>query len=96
MKLQYRTVQQAEMSPDIYDGPNCDSVRPRWVSDVEKEGPVEISGNINLDPAAFPPGTRVLIQVPECLSCGLDAEFAKNGKCECGFDWHAWRDNQYS
>lgn len=84
------------MKPDLYDGPNCDIVRPRWVADFEKEGPQEITENIVLSPSAFPPGTRVLIQVPECPNCELDAEFAKDGKCECGFDWHAWRDNKYS
>jgi hypothetical protein len=96
MNLQYRTVQQSEMKPDLYDGPNCDIARPRWVADIEKEGPEEIPGNIVLDPSKFPPGTRVLIQVPVCPDCGLDEEFAADGRCGCGFDWHAWRDNQYS
>ena len=94
--MNFRTIQQARMEPDLYAGNLCDEIRPRWIADVEKEGPTEIDGNIELDPSAYPPGTRILIQVPECPDCGIDAEFATDGKCECGFDWNAWRDGQYS
>lgn len=94
--MNFKTVQTAEMAPDLYHGANCDKVRPRWVADVEKEGREEVNGFLELIPAMFPPGTRVLIQVPTCPECGLDAEYAANGKCECGFDWDAWRDDRYA
>ena len=94
--MNFRTIQEARMEPDLYAGNLCDEVRPRWMSYDEKEGQTEIDGNIELDPSTFPPGTRILIQVPECPECGLNAEFATSGKCDCGFNWNAWRDNQYS
>jgi hypothetical protein len=96
MNLQYQTVQTAEMKPDLYDGPECNDMRPRWVAESEKEGATEIDGFIKLNPSAFPPGTRVLIQVPMCPNCGLNAEYAENLKCECGFDWNAWVEDKYS
>ena len=96
IKMKFKTVNTFEMSPDMYHGRDCNEVRPRWMVGVEKEGPTEINGSIELNPSMFPPGTRVLIQVPECPECGIDAEFATLGKCECGFDWNEWRDSHYA
>lgn len=84
------------MAPDIYAGKNGDEIRPRWVADVEKEGKTEIDGCIELDPSTFPPGTKILIQVPLCPTCQLDADCSNGGGiCDCGFDWNRWTEEQY-
>ena len=97
MKLEYRTIDAAEMKPDLYAGESCDNYRPTWVVSIPKQGEERLSGNLELDPHHYPAGTRILIEVPVCPDCDLDAEYKDiNGKCECGFDWTAWANNQYS
>jgi len=93
--ITYTTVQRAEMAPDLYAGENCDEAMPQWKVTVMGEGEEELDGALELDPAHFPPGTMVLIQVPVCPDCELDAEYAEDGICECGFNWNEWRDAQY-
>lgn len=101
MSMEYRKTQSAIMEPDLYDGPDCDDVRPRWVAYVEKEGRTDIGEDMNLAATTFPPGTRVEISVPICPKCNdLDADYAYamdgDGICQCGFNWNEWRDSEYS
>lgn len=100
MSIKYREIMRAEQSPDVYDGPNCDQHRARWVGSAEgdMDGDGEISDTIALSAATFPPGTRVAISVPLCPDCGESADVANDQteKCECGFDWKAWANDRYS
>ena len=50
-----------------------------------------IEGNIEFDAKAFPPGTRVFIEVPLCPTCNMEPEL-----CECDFDWKAWVNYEFS
>ena len=109
-KLDTECVQYAEMAPDVYDGPECDRVRPRWLTEYDKHG-LDDAGNeegiMELNPANFPAGTRVEIHVPICPRCGNEtADGAVDGICpayssdpeseRCGFDWNEWVANEYS
>lgn len=99
MKIKYETIDFSEMKPDMYDGPNSDEMKPRWVTSVEKEGEVEIGDIITLNSHTFPTGTRVLIQVPVCPQCETYTadQMDENKKCfECGFDWGKWAIDNYS
>lgn len=94
MELKYQTVHETEQRPDVYAGPNCDQIEPRWIGNVDGEGWVEVGlpdGSIAFMPEHFPPGTRVIVQEPECPEC---AEIAS--LCSCGFDWEQWARIEYS
>lgn len=100
--LKMREEYWAEMAPDVYAGPNCDEVRPNWRIDVEKEGPEDIGDLVQLSARTFPPGSQIIIRIPECPQCHTPADFAFNpitmsmDKCECGFDWNEWAQDEYS
>jgi hypothetical protein len=96
----------ADMEPDCYGGNTGDQIRPRWntYADGDKEGGYE--DLLTLDPATFPPGTKLVISIPGCPNCGepwfpdpIRYEAGGplyHGKCDCGFDWDAWVLEQYS
>lgn len=81
----------AEMAPGCYGGEMCDEIEPMWDAyfDGDKEGETS-AAHIVLDPTLFPPGTRVVMSVPECPECHEPA-----GTCDCGFDWIEWTRNTY-
>lgn len=64
--------------------------------------PADFIDILELDAKTFPPGTRVIISVPDCPECFESADFAFDGrtmtmgKCSCGFDWNKWAQNEYS
>ena len=93
--MQYHEITHIKMSPDIYDGENCDQIKPQWIQGVEKEGDVVIEDIITLDCKKFPAGTRIIVEVPCCHECTMDIEMAKNNICECGFDWNEWIDHEF-
>lgn len=102
-KLEMHETMWAEMSPDVYDGPNCDQIRPRWEASAEGDkGGADFIDILELDAKTFPPGTRVIISVPDCPECFESADFAFDsrtmtmGKCSCGFDWNEWARDEYS
>ena len=99
-KLKYREVMWAEQAPDVYDGPNCDQHRPDWRTNEDGSGEVDTGGQDILELAAstFPAGTKVVISVPLCPTCGDSADLGHHmgGKCDCGFDWKAWANDEYS
>lgn len=69
--ISYRATQWATMKPDVYGGPKCDQIVPRW--HVYAEGDKDsdyIRGALKLDGRTFPPGTKVTIQEPVCPDCG--------------------------
>ena len=91
-ETKYEEVARAEMHPDVYGGPNSDQITPMW--EGHWDGDMESFHDrspINLPPEKFPPGTRVIVQMPLCPECELNCEL-----CSCGFDWKAWAKEQYS
>ena len=100
MDLEYEETDRARMEPDVYDGPECDQHRPRWIVSVPKEGDEDIGDVLELSAKTFPPGTRVIIEEPICPKCG---EIYENCMVrgygydnECDFDWKNWAEEQYS
>lgn len=96
----------ATMSPDVYGGPKCDRVTPRWACHAEGDmGSEDYERVLKLDARAFPPGTRIVISEPLCPQCRELREptypapkrghlFPKH--CRCGFDWDNWTLEQFS
>jgi hypothetical protein len=105
-QIKRHETQWAEMSPDIYDGPKCDKVKPRWKTAAEGDrGSDDFETVLHIAARTFPPGTRISIQEPLCPKCDELREpvfpIPKRGPlyagpCRCGFDWDAWRDAEYS
>lgn len=93
--LDYHEIMWAEMAPYLYDGKNCDQVRPRWHCFCDGDMDSEHIDEIQLDPKLFPPGTKVLVMVPECPRCNQIQEFCESSEF-CDFDWALWRDSKYS
>jgi len=96
----------ATMKPDMYDGPECDQMEPRWWTycSGDKEGGFEHEP-LTLDAKMFPPGTVVTVQEPVCPKCEETREpnYSKGKylpgfvpKCRCGFDWESWVANEFS
>ena len=101
--MKYRETMNAEMAPDMYGGPDCDQMLPRWCASTEGDmGDGENHETLELAARTFPPGTRVVISIPECPDCTepadmyFDPETGKTGPCQCGFDWEAWAGDTYS
>ena len=82
----------AELKVDVYDGPNCDQHRPYWnaFSDGDKQDD-DVDGDIVLSPTHFPPGTKIVISIPNCPDCDEIVDI-----CTCGFDWKNWVEEKYS
>ena len=85
--LSYQEVMWAEMKPDLYDGPGCDQVKPAWscFCDGDKDGEdglelIELAAN------TFPPGTKIVVSLPECPECHEIVELCQSSEY-CDFDW---------
>jgi len=99
--MEYLEVDRARMEPDIYDGPNCDEIKPRWIVGFPKEGDTDMGKVLEFDAEHFPPGARVIVESPVCPKCG---EIYENCNLEpgletsrtCDFDWGKWVEEQYS
>ena len=82
----------AEIKVDCYDGKECDRHRKYWNAyadgDMQDEN---ISGNLEISLDQYPPGTKVIISIPECPECDETSD-----TCSCGFDWKNWAEEQYS
>lgn len=98
-ELSMTEIERTEQRPDVYDGPTCDGRRPRWMTET-RSGPDEIKdGIVSLDCRTFPPGTTIVVSVPDCPQCGTQAEDPHVGRvpdCPCGFDWEAWAGDRFS
>jgi hypothetical protein len=105
-KETHRETMWAEMKPDLYGGKNCDKLVPQWscYAEGDKDGEDGLTA-LELAARTFPPGTKVVVSEPLCPDCGQvrcpkfptparGAIYA--GPCECGFDWDAWVESQYS
>ena len=97
--MEYREIMRAEMAPDVYDGPTCDGIRPRWVGSAEgdKDGPDEVGkdGTILFSAKTFPPGAVVTVSLPVCPKCGETADHIQ-WQCGCDFDWREFALDNYS
>lgn len=96
--MEFTETERIRQEPDVYDGPNFDQHRPRWITSYPKEGDDEIEGNVILAAEDFPPGTRIIIQEPICPKCGEIYEncMVRGGDNPCDFDWKQWVDETYS
>ena len=91
VRMDYREISRAEMSPDTYDGLDGGVRRPRWLVSARGErGDAEVPA-VRLQPDHFPPGTVVTVCVPLCPDCKAEADL-----CDCGFDWRLWAEERYS
>lgn len=92
------------MRPDMYGGENCDEMVPNWhcYAAGDKDADDQTTPLI-LDPSSFPPGTKITVEEPACPQCGETRHIDPrptpprfDSKCECGFDWDAWVQNEFS
>lgn len=99
MDNEYNTTAWGEVKADVYAGDPIGSKHEKYI-EMSCEGDMESTREeeISICSSRWPAGTKILIEVPICPKCeDLDAEYQdKNGKCECGFDWKAWAEEQYS
>lgn len=106
-KINFCETGRAVLSPDVYGGESCDQIVPRWETEsAGGKGDKDWVDVLELDARHFPPGTIVTIQEPECPECGTRRDVSVNpeslgeviieAKCDCGFDWEAWTQGEYS
>lgn len=109
--MEYREIMRAENAPDVYDGPTCDGIRPRWMGSAEgdQDGDDEVGrdGAILLAARTFPPGTKISIQSPLCPKCHEtphdmgdfrddSGNWFTKWSCGCDFDWREFTLDNYS
>ena len=95
--MEYHVVASGEVKADVYCGESCDQHEPYIEAQCEGDMDSEKMKDFSFDAKRWPVGTKISIEVPRCPGCEMDAEFQdKHGKCECGFDWKNWADEQYS
>lgn len=105
-KIKLQETLRFHMDPDMYDGPECNQMRPRWYGYAEGDMDGDHQDDaIVLHPRRFPPGTRISVKEPVCPKCDEPREpilpEPETGscfpdKCRCGFDWSEWVANEYS
>lgn len=89
----------ATQAPDVYCGETCDQHEPRWVGSAagDKDGDGPIGATLTLAASTFPPGTRVLVEEPECPQCRtIPHLMGDQWKCECAFDWKSFAEDHFS
>ncbi|CDG88104.1 hypothetical protein [Xenorhabdus bovienii] len=95
--ITYKTASWGEVKADIYSGKNSDEHKPFIEISCDGDMESDTAEEITFDVKRWPVGTKITVEVPCCPTCGLDAEFQnEEGKCECGFDWRNWAEEQYS
>ena len=94
--MEYQEIMWAEAKPDVYDGENCDQIRPLWEAYADGDMDSDtFDHSIELCCKTFPPGTKVVISVPCCPECGQQVEMCRTDE-GCEFDWDEWVQNEYS
>lgn len=95
-KLEYKEIMWAEMSPDMYSGPNCDELKPRWHGFCEGDMDSEYYEEpLQLCATTFKPGTKVIVLEPCCPKCGQIASLCEDYE-PCDFNWDEWVACEYS
>jgi hypothetical protein len=92
--MNYKEVMRGEMKPDVYDGPECDSIKPYWYMYADGDMDGDYVEKILMQAKAFPPGTRIIVQEPCCPKCDMVRELCIADDCD--FDWDAWTMDTYS
>lgn len=108
--LNTHQVMRAEVKADVYGGDECDQVTKQF--EIYCDGDMDSDTNtedIVIKLADLPPGTKISVEYPCCPECSLPREdiFKQIGggalkivghksKCQCGFDWDEWVQNEYS
>jgi len=93
--MKYVEIMHAEMKPNIYGGENADEVEAQFECYAEGDKESETEDTITFDAKAFPPGTKIVVTVPECPKCELSVELCTQ-MGDCDFDWVEWRDGEFS
>lgn len=99
----------SEVKANVYDGPTHDGHRNYFETYCEGDmGSDQHDDPITLKVSDFPPGTRIHVELPCCPACGLvrrdtrqfiDGLWKITGfarRCDCGFNWKEWTEEQYS
>jgi hypothetical protein len=97
--MEYNVVATGEVKVDVYCGDSCEEHKPYIETQCEGDMATEQMDDFSFDAKRFPAGTKITVEVPTCPNddCELDAEYQdENKKCECGFDWKVWAEEQYS
>ena len=91
--MQYKTTMTAVMEPDVY---SSNPMEPQWRCSCDGDMGDEVGLRlIELAASTFPAGTMVEIRVPLCPDCGMESSHTIEN-CECGFDWSAWAEHNFS
>lgn len=95
--MEYNVVATGEVKVDVYCGDSCQEHTPYIETQCEGDMASEQMSDFSFDAKRWPAGTKILVQVPQCPKCEMDAEYQdEHKKCECGFDWKVWAEEQYS
>ncbi len=107
--MEYFQIMRSELELDVYCGDKCDESKPIWNSSCDGDMDSETHTDpIILATTHFPAGTKVTVSVPQCPECGLprmssggqneqgETVVTHEEKCDCGFDWFTWEQNEYS
>ena len=88
----YQAIIWSEMKPDLYGGVNHDERIPLWEVATEGcKGDVELDKEVSMLASAFPPGTKITVEVPTCSDCGMEIT-----ACDCeNKNWDLWIENKY-
>lgn len=92
-EVNYDVTAWGEVKADIYAGEQHEKfIEMSCQGDMESTDENEI----HICSSRWPVGTKIKIETPLCPTCETDAELQdENGKCECGFDWRVWAEEQY-
>ena len=99
---EFGQVMEAECRPDIYERGHP----KHWFGSAEgdKDGPTEVGDSdnvIHLAASTFPPGTRIIVEMPACPKCGTSIDLIEidkvSGLCECEeYNWREWIEDRYT
>ncbi|KZN58914.1 hypothetical protein N473_26215 [Pseudoalteromonas luteoviolacea CPMOR-1] len=96
--IEYDTSAWGEVKADIYAGEPCGSKHEKYIEMSCRDDMGSVNEkDIIICSSIWPVGTKISIEIPLCPECETDAKLQdKAGKCECGFDWKTWAEEQYS
>jgi len=109
-KITYDTMMTANVEADVYGGENCDEVTNHFMMFCEGDMDADSSTeDIVITLKDLPAGARVLVQYPCCPDCGMARNdtfetlegcrmqiIGHDSKCDCGFDWDNWIQEEYA
>ncbi len=109
-RINQSTMMRAEVQADVYGGPECDVVSTYF--NMYCEGDMDgddSTDDIIIELSTLPAGAIVTVTYPCCPNCHIPREdefesisggrmriIGHVDKCDCGFDWNNWIQEQYS